>query len=106
MDKLHGIVRGLIGAAVLLALIVGLSGCTRNFYRKAADKQVNDVLAEKDKDPRWRIEQYHVYPDARARFAATTSPAHPPMPPDDEEAWKNSPHPQKPGHHGGRAGAG
>ena len=74
-----------------------LSGCTRHFFRKQADKEVAEVLAEKDRDPRWGIEQYHVYPDPRARFADPMDPDHPPMPPDDEASWSLSPHPQKPG---------
>src|SRR5207302_488551 len=42
------------------------------------------------------IEQYHVYPDPRARFADPTNPDRPPMPPDDPAAWAAGPHPQKP----------
>jgi Outer membrane efflux protein len=101
MDKTSGIFRGLLWAASLLGVIAGMSGCTRNFYRQAADREVNDILAEKDKYPQWKIEQWHVYADKRARFADPTNPDRPPMPPDDEAAWQMSPHPQKPGHHGG-----
>jgi outer membrane protein TolC len=81
---------------VLLAFAAGGTGCTRNYYRNQADREVNDILAEKDKFPFWKIEQYHVYPDARARFADPTNPDRPPMPPDDEAAYKLSPHPQAP----------
>jgi hypothetical protein len=101
MEKTRGIFRGLFWATSLLGLIAGMAGCTRNFYRQAADREVNDILAEKDKYPQWKIEQWHVYPDKRARFADSTNPDRPPMPPDDEAAWKMSPHPQKPGHHAG-----
>jgi hypothetical protein len=85
-----------------LALAIGLgsAGCTRRFYRRAADNQVNEVLAEKDKYPEWHIEQYHVYPDSRARFADPTNPDRPPMPPDDPAASCSAPNPQKPGHAG------
>src|SRR5947209_3041383 len=81
---------------LLLGSGVTLSGCTRHFFREQADKEVADVLAEKDQFPQWRIEQAHVYPDPRARFADSSDPDHPPMPPDDPAAWKMSPHPQKP----------
>src|ERR1700737_4338384 len=101
MDKTSGIFRCMFWAVSLLGVITGMSGCTRNFYRQAADREVNDILAEKDKSPQWKIEQWHVYPDKRPRFADTTNPDRPPMPPDDEAAWKMSPHPQKPGHHKG-----
>ena len=50
--------------------------------------------------PAWKIDQYHVYPDPRARFADPTNPDRPPMPPDDPGAWDLSPHPQNPGHAG------
>ncbi|TMQ34327.1 MAG: hypothetical protein E6K70_08175, partial [Planctomycetota bacterium] len=85
---------------VLCLLLVGFwlsaSGCTRPFFRKQADKEVDAVLAEKDRYQTWRIDQYHVYPDPRARFADPTNPDCPPMPPDDPAAWELSPHPQKP----------
>ena len=81
----------------LLCVLAGIDGCTRAFYRHQADNEVNDILAEKDRYPDWKIEQYHVYPDPRGRFADPTNPDRPPMPPDDEAAWKLSPHPQYPG---------
>jgi hypothetical protein len=84
--------------AVLLLATTG--GCTRNFYLRQADREVADILAEKDKYPEWKIEQYHVYPDPRARFANPANPNRQPMPPDDEAAWRMSPHPQHPPHAG------
>jgi hypothetical protein len=87
---------------LLVGFVAGIDGCTRAFYRDNADREVDDILHEKDKYPQWKIEQYHVYPDARARFADPTDPDHPPMPPDDEAAYKLNPHPQAPG----RAGVG
>src|SRR5579883_1177994 len=83
----------------VLAVGVALSpaGCTRRFFRRQADKEVCQVLAEKDQYPQWKIENYHVYPDPRARFADPTNPDRPPMPPDDPAACEQSPHPQKPG---------
>jgi outer membrane protein TolC len=86
---------------ILLALTLALTllplGCTRHFFRQRADKQVDAVLAEKDRYPRWRIEAYHVYPDPQARFADPTNPDRPPMPPDDPAAFELGPNPQKPG---------
>jgi outer membrane protein TolC len=80
--------------------LLGTSGCTRNFYRKQADKEVEAVLHEKDVDQAWKIEQFHVYPDPRARFADPSNPDRPPMPPDDPGAYDLSPRPQKPGKQG------
>ena len=85
---------------VLATFAAAGGGCTRNYYRNQADREVNDILAEKDKYPFWQIEQFHVYPDPRARFADPTNPDRPPMPPDDEAAYKLSPHPQAPYHSG------
>jgi hypothetical protein len=79
---------GLIGQAV---------GCTRPFFRKRADNEVAEVLAQKDKYAAWKIENWHVYPDPRARFGDPTDPDHPPKPPDDPAAYDLSPNPQKPG---------
>jgi hypothetical protein len=88
------------GLCLLLGAILLAGGCTRRFFRNNADKEVNDILAEKDRYPQWKIEQYHVYSDPRARFADPTNPDRPPMPPDDEAAWKLAPHSQRPGRKG------
>src|SRR5689334_12053914 len=88
--------RRLACAAVALGCAAGLSSCTRSYFRRAADKEVDAVLCEKDKYPQWGIQQYHVYPDPLARFADPTDPDRPPMPPDDPAAWDLAPHPQRP----------
>ena len=83
----------------LLALVVVLSamtGCTRRFFRNASDRDVEQLLAEKNQFEQWKIENWHVYPDARARFADPSNPDRPPMPPDDPAARALSPNPQKP----------
>jgi hypothetical protein len=80
--------------------VIGLTGCTRHFFRQRADEEVDATLAEKDKYADWKIEQFHVYPDPRARFADCSNPDRPPMPPDDPAARDLSPNPQKPGHAG------
>ncbi len=79
------------------AILAAQSGCTRNFYRKRADQEVDEILTEKDRYPDWHIDQFHVYPDPRARFADATCPDRPPMPPDDPAATDLAPNPQKPG---------
>src|SRR4051812_48000818 len=89
----------LLLVVALFALFAG--GCTRRFFRQATDKEVDYLLSQKDQDPRWKIEQFHVYPDPRARFGDWTNPDKPPMPPDDLAAKILSPNPQKPYHHAG-----
>jgi hypothetical protein len=87
---------GLAGATLFPA------GCTRRFYRNSTDKQVESLLDEKDVYPPWRIEQWHVYPDCRARFYDPSNPDRPPKPHDDPAAEALSPNPQK----AGKAGEG
>ncbi len=92
-----GALRRVLCLLLAIGVLAGLEGCTRRFFRNAADKEVNDVLAEKDRYEAWKIDQFHVYPDPRARFADPTNPDRPPMPPDDDATRKLSPHPQSPG---------
>jgi hypothetical protein len=80
----------------LAASVLVPSGCTRRFFRNQADKEVGEVLAQKDKYPDWAIENWHVYPDPRSRFGDPTDPDRPPKPPDDPAAYDLSPNPQKP----------
>src|SRR3712207_483850 len=100
LDKLGGGGRALrrgVGLVLVLAVLAAEGGCTRRFYRLRADREVADVLAGKDHDPRWKVEAFHVYPDPRARFADPANPDRPPMPPDDPAAKALSPNPQRPG---------
>src|SRR2546421_3885431 len=89
-------VRGLVTLLLAFGLVCP-GGCTRHFFRTRADREAAEVLAEKDRCAAWKIEDFHVYPDARARFADPTNPDRPPMPPDDPAAHDLSPTPQKPG---------
>jgi hypothetical protein len=77
-------------ACCLLASV----GCTRRFYRNASDRDVEQVLTEKNCFDPWRVEQWHVYPDPMARFADPTNPDRPPMPEDDPAARMMAPNPQ------------
>src|SRR5258708_5269147 len=97
MGNLDGMFRGGICVLILGLATLNLTGCTRRFYRQGADREVSEVLSQKDQYPDWGIEQQHVYPDSRARFADPTDPDHPPKPPDDPAARDLSPNPQKPG---------
>jgi hypothetical protein len=89
--------RPALNLALATGLLASLEGCNRPFYRKKADKEVSEVLANKDKYEAWKIENWHVYPDPRSRFAECGDPDHPPKPPDDPAAYDLSPNPQHPG---------
>jgi hypothetical protein len=90
----RGKVRWVILALLAALVLGGTVGCTRNFFRRRTDAQVDEIFGEKDKYAQWRIEQFHVYPDPRSRFADWTNPDRPPRPPDDPAAYKLSPNPQ------------
>jgi hypothetical protein len=91
--RLH---RSILASLLVLGLLMSLSGCTRRFFRRRADAEVDEILCEKDKYPQWKLNDYYVYPHPLSRFADPTDPDRPPMPPDDPAAWDLSPHPQRP----------
>jgi len=92
--------RWAVSLALAAVLLADSAGCTRRYFRDDADKEVSEVMAQKDKYPAWKIENWHVYADPRARFADPSNPDRPPKPPDDPAAYDLSPNPQKPGHAG------
>src|SRR5881628_469155 len=101
MDKvIHAGSLGNLGRGLFLVLAATLlcgAGCTRRFFRRGADRDVVGLLDEKDVYEPWKVEQWHVYPDPRARFADPSNPDRPPKPYDDPAAMDLSPNPQKPG---------
>src|SRR5262245_13129558 len=80
----------------ILLVFAALAGCSRLHFRERADKEVAGVLKQKDIFDAWKIQNFHVYPDSRARFADPSCPDNPPYPPDDYPAWLLSPNPQRP----------
>ena len=88
--------RGLASFLAFALLLFG-AGCSRQKFRQRADRDVSGLLTQKNVLPNAPIENWHVYPDARARFADPTKPDRPPFPPDDEMAKALSPNPQRPG---------
>ncbi len=83
-----------------ISFAVLFSGCSRRFYRDRADQEVHQVLSSKDKYPNWKLEEYHLMPDPRARFATVGNLDRPAMPPDDPASMAMAPNPQKPGKYG------
>ena len=78
----------------VLALVLVAVRCTRRFFRERADRDVENLLTEKNVDPRWALENWYIYADERARFVDTENPDHPRKPPDDPAAAALSPNPQ------------
>ena len=87
-----------VALVALVAAAAGVAGpgCSRKFFRERADQDVAGVITQKNVFEDWRVQNWHVYPDPRARFADPSRPDRPPYPPDDFAARALSPNPQKP----------
>jgi hypothetical protein len=88
--------RAILGLTFVAGVVAAFSGCTRAFYRKCADTEVSEVIAQKDKYPTWSLMSWWIYPHPLARFGDPTNPDRPPKPPDDPAAYDLSPNPQHP----------
>jgi outer membrane protein TolC len=69
-----------------LVVALALCGCTRTDYRRRADGDVYEILAEKQDDPRWDLPRRPVEADPASRMADPDDPDAEPMPPDDPAA--------------------
>ncbi|WP_020468312.1 TolC family protein [Zavarzinella formosa] len=70
-------------------------GCTRKFYRDRADQDVEGLLDNRNDDDRWKLDQWRVYPDGRARYADfDRNPDQPGKPTDDPYTDSHAPNPQ------------
>jgi outer membrane protein TolC len=84
--------------SILLLLSICLAcGCTRAFYRRSADRETYDAIAEHSDEKRWPIASADVVPPPASRLFDPFNPDHPPMPPDDPAAqhfmrWPNGIH--------------
>lgn len=63
-----------------------LSGCSRQFWRKQAERDTYNAIGEKLNDPRWHVPRIHLTPDSRSRFYDPFDPDCAPLPPDDPAA--------------------
>jgi outer membrane protein TolC len=92
----HWVRKRWLPKVLLAGIALGGAGCSRLHFRERADKDVEGILTQKNVFPETKIENWHVYPDGKARHADPSCPDHPPYPPDDYAAWLLSPNPQKP----------
>ncbi len=69
-----------------LGLLTMASGCSRTAYRLRADDDAVNLIRQQAYDPRWSLDDFRIYPDARSRMASPYDPDFPPMPPDDPAA--------------------
>jgi DNA-binding MarR family transcriptional regulator len=70
-------------ALVLLAATMFLSGCTRSYYRKQADEEVNCIIDHKSAALGIGPGEFRINVDPRSRMFDPDDPDCPPMPPDD-----------------------
>ncbi len=82
---------------VVAAAVAAFAGCSRQAFRERADRDVEAVISQKNVVPQWQVQNWHVYPDSRARFSDPGNPDFPAYPPDDYAAKVLSPNPQRPG---------
>ncbi|NNE00711.1 MAG: TolC family protein [Pirellulaceae bacterium] len=67
----------------VLVLVITTWGCSRSKYRVAADREAYSVIAERNRNPQWRVANYKIDPDPRSRYFDPYDPDCPPMPNDD-----------------------
>jgi len=75
-----------LGTLALAAVVLVVGGCSRAYHRRAADRQVYQILVQKGQDRRWNVPRLNITPDPRSRFFDPTNPDCPPLPPDDPTA--------------------
>lgn len=71
---------------LIVCTLIVISGCTRDKYRLAADRQAYDVIAERNCDPRWHTTDCSIELDPRSRYFDPYDPDHSPMPQDDPDS--------------------
>ncbi len=64
-------------------MTISAIGCSRSKYRLEADREVYDVIAERNCDPRWGSPEVAIDIDPRSRYFDPYDPDHSPMPLDD-----------------------
>lgn len=76
------------GALLVVAVmaVVLLPGCSRQFWRKQAERDTYNAIGEKLNDPRWELPRVNLTPDQRSRFFDPYDPDKEPLPPDDPSA--------------------
>ena len=72
--------------AVAVTAVVLLPGCSRQFWRKQAERDTYNAIGEKLNDPRWELPRVNLTPDQRSRFYDPYDPDKEPLPPDDPSA--------------------
>src|SRR5580704_9723443 len=73
-------------AAIVMALVVLATGCTRAHYRTQADRDSYQAIEERNNCPAWQLPRIDIDPAPQSRIFDPYNPDRPPMPPDDPAA--------------------
>jgi len=73
---------------LLVFILLVTTGCSRTTYRLQADREAYDVIAERNKDPRWAVPANSIEMDPRSRYFDEHDPDRAPMPLDDPDSHK------------------
>lgn len=63
--------------------LLGISGCSRQFWRQQANRDAIQIIQEKTTDPRWELNDYRFEAKRESRFYLPYDKDAPPMPQDD-----------------------
>lgn len=74
--------------ACISVCVVGLQGCTRTKYRKAADAEAYSLIHSRQSDPRWVLPNRGVEPQRTSRMYLASERDCGPKPPDDVAAHR------------------
>jgi outer membrane protein TolC len=72
---------------LLLVLVLLAAGCTRAFYRRAADRETYRTLGQHMDETRWPVANIDIDAPPSSRLFDPFDPNRPPMPPDDPAAY-------------------
>jgi outer membrane protein TolC len=72
----------------MIVLAVLVSGCTRAYYRRSADRDVYSATDERNHDPRWAVPRISIDTPPESRLHDPFNPDRPPLPPDDPAAYR------------------
>ena len=86
MTQRHALNKLACALAIFVMASLVLCGCTREWYRKAADRDAVCLIKSRQFDSRWDIPDRAVEPDPTSRLADQNNPDCGPLPPDDPAA--------------------
>ena len=71
---------------LLLLVLIALGGCSREWYRRDADRETYHILDERRQEAVWPIANDGIERPPASRLYDPFNPNYPPMPPDDPAA--------------------